>query len=177
MYLYVIRHGLTDWNIQHKLLSVTDIPLNDTGIKQCIEAEKVVRNLNYDIVFCSPKKRTRMTAEIVNSKKVKVIYDSRLIERNAGSLEGIDVSDFDYKGYWTIGKDNMKDCETIEECKERVYKFIEEIKEKYRGKNVLIVTHNGICRMIDSYFNGFPKNGNIFNNGYKNTEIRVYEIK
>ena len=83
MYLYVIRHGQTDWNIQKKLLSTTDVPLNSTGVEQCKEAEKLVRNLNYDLVICSPKLRTKQTAEIVNTKKVEVIYDDRLIERYA----------------------------------------------------------------------------------------------
>ena len=177
MYIYGIRHGQTDWNVEHKLLSTTDIPLNAVVIEQCKEAEKVVKNLNYDLVICSPKTRTKMTAQIVNSKGIEVIYDDRLIERNARSIEGIDVSTFDYQAWWTLGKDEYQDSETIEECKTRVYEFLDEIKEKYKDKNVLIVTHNGICRMIHSYFNGFPRNGRIFNTGFNNAEIRIYEIK
>ena len=73
MYLYVIRHGQTDWNLEKKLLSITDIPLNESGIEQCKEAEELVRNLNYDIVFCSPKIRTKQTMEIINSKKLPVV--------------------------------------------------------------------------------------------------------
>ena len=177
MYLYVIRHGQTDWNIQKKLLSTTDVPLNSTGVEQCKEAEKLVRNLNYDLVICSPKLRTKQTAEIINTKIVEVVYDGRLIERYARSLEGMDVRDFDYRGYWTLGKDKVEDSETIEECKNRVYELINEIKEKYNGKNILIVTHNGICRMINTYFNGFPKRGDIFDKGHVNAQIKMYELK
>ena len=95
MYIYVIRHGQTDWNVEHKLLSYTDIPLNDVGINQCKEAEKVVKNLDYNLVISSPKLRTRQSLEIVNSKNVETIFDDRLIERNAGSIEGVDVSTFE----------------------------------------------------------------------------------
>lgn len=177
MYLYVIRHGQTDWNLEKKLLSITDIPLNENGIEQCKEAEELVRNLNYDIVFCSPKIRTKQTMEIINSKKLPVVYDDRLIERNAGSLEEIYTYDFDYKAFWTLGKDNIQNCETIEECKKRVYEFLDEIKEKYKDKNILIVTHNGICRIIHTYFNGFPKKGDISQKGHLNAEIKMYEMK
>ena len=177
MYIYVIRHGQTDWNVEHKLLSHTDIPLNDVGINQCKEAEKVVKNLDYNLVISSPKLRTRQTLEIVNTKNIETIFDDRLVERDARSIEGIDVSTFDYQAWWTLGKDEYKDSETIEECKTRVYELLDEIKEKYKDKNILIVTHNGICRMIHSYFNGFPRNGRIFNTGFENAEIRIYEIK
>lgn len=177
MYLYVIRHGQTNWNIEKKLLSREDLDLNDTGIRQCIEAEKLVKNLNYDLVICSPMTRTRHTQEIVNSKQVPVIYDDRLKERDAKDIEGIDVNTIDYKGFWTLGKDSNFPSETIEECKERVYDFIEEIKEKYKDKNVLIVTHNGICRMFYTYFNGFPRKGDIFDKGQDNAQIRMYELK
>ncbi|MGN1012688.1 MAG: histidine phosphatase family protein [Clostridia bacterium] len=177
MYLYVIRHGQTDWNIEKKLLSVTDIPLNDTGIKQCEEAEKLVKNLNYDLVICSPMLRTKQTAQIVNSKNIETIYDDRLIERNAKSLEGIDVNTIDYRGFWTLGKESIKDEETIEECKKRVYSLLDEIKDKYKDKNILIVTHNGICRMIYTYFNGFPKKGDIFDKGHSNAQLKMYELK
>ncbi len=177
MYLYVIRHGQTDWNIQKKLLSITDIPLNDTGVEQCKEAERLVKNLNYDLVICSPKIRTKQTAEIVNSKNIPIIYDDRLIERDSRSLEGIDVDTFNYRQFWTLGKDKIKDEETIEECKTRVYELLDEIKEKYKGKNILIVTHNGICRLIYTYFNGFPKKGDIFDKGHSNAQIKMYELK
>lgn len=177
MYLYVIRHGQTDWNYDKKLLSFTDIPLNQKGIEQCSESEKIVKNLDYDLVICSPLLRTRQTAGIVNSKKANIIYDDRLIERNARDLEGINVSEFNYKDFWTLGKDNMKNAETIEECKDRVYEFLDEVKEKYNDKNVLIVTHNGICRIIYTYFNGFPRNGNIYDKGHSNAELKMYELK
>lgn len=179
MYIYVIRHGQTDWNKNKKLLSITDIELNDTGVNECKEAEKVVKNLNYDIVFCSPLTRTKQTANIVNSKNLPIIYDDRLIERNSGDLEGINVDEewFNYKDFWTLGKAQIKNEETIQECKERVYSFLEEIKEKYKNKNILIVTHNGVCRLIYTYFNGFPKRGYIYDKGQENAEIKVYELK
>lgn len=177
MYLYVIRHGQTDWNLNKKLLSRTDIPLNENGIEECKDAENLIKNLNYDLVFCSPMTRTKQTLEIINSKELPVIYDERLIERNAGTLEGIHTYDFDYRAFWTLGKDNIQDSETIEECKSRVYEFLDEIKEKYKDKNILIVTHNGICRIIHTYFNGFPKKGDIQQKGQLNAEIKMYEMK
>lgn len=176
MYLYVIRHGQTDWNIQKKLLSVTDIPLNDTGIEQCNEAEKLVKNLNYDLVICSPMTRTKQTAEIVNSKNIDIMYDDRLIERDSRSLEGIDVDTFDYQKFWTYGKEQIEDEETIEECKARVYELLDEIKEKYKDKNILLVTHGGVARAVYFYFNELPKDGMLQEFGSSNCGITEYDM-
>lgn len=177
MYIYVIRHGQTDWNLTKKMLSFTDIELNEAGVRQCQEAEKLVKNIDYDLVICSPKKRTRKTMEIVNSKNIPVIFDERLVERDAGVLEGVNTDTIDYRSFWSIGKDNAYDCEKVEECKNRVYSFLDELKEKYNDKNILIVTHNGICRIINTYFNGIPRKGNLENLGHDNCEIKMYEIK
>lgn len=177
MYIYVIRHGQTDWNVDHRALSFTDLELNETGKEQAKEAEELVKNLDYDMVFCSPMTRTKQTAQIVNSKNVPVEIDERLRERNCGSLEGIPVTEFDYKFFWNINKDGMFDCESLENLKQRVYEFIDELKEKHSDKNVLIVTHNGVCRMIKTYFNGFPRRGDIKEYGHGNCEIKMYELK
>ena len=36
--LYIMRHGKTDWNIQHKLQGRTDIPLNEEGRQMAKQA-------------------------------------------------------------------------------------------------------------------------------------------
>ena len=178
MYIYVIRHGQTDWNKNKKLLSRTDLSLNDEGRKQCENAEEIVKNLDYDLVISSPKKRAMETADIINTKDKEVIIDNNIIERDAGDLEGINVEDFDYQGYWNIKRDGeFGTAETIESCKDRIYKTLDKLKAEFNDKNILIVTHNGICRIIHTYFNGFPRKGNIYDYGVNNAEIKIYEIK
>ena len=176
MYIYVIRHGKTDWNSQRKLLSYTDISLNTEGIEECKESKKIVRNLYYDVIFSSPLKRTKETTKIINSKQKEVIYDERIIERNAKSMEEMDVDSFNYNKYWTLEENKSFDSETVEECVKRVYEFLDEIREKYHDKNVLIVTHNGICRVISTYFEGFPKRKCIADKGQNNAELKMYKI-
>ena len=53
----------------------------------------------------------------------------------------------------------------------------DEIKEKYKDRNVLIVTHGGTCRAINAYFNGIEEDGHITSANIKNCEIREYEYK
>ena len=97
MYIYVIRHGQTDWNVEHKLLSHTDLPLNEEGRRQCEEAQKVIKNLDYNLVISSPRLRTRQTLEIVNTKNIETIFDDRLVERDVGEFEG--RPDAEYNAY------------------------------------------------------------------------------
>lgn len=40
MNLYFVRHGQTDWNVQHLTQGWTDTPLNEDGVKQA----EVLRN-------------------------------------------------------------------------------------------------------------------------------------
>ena len=49
--LYIMRHGKTDWNEQHKLQGRTDIPLNDDGIKMAEAAalKYVVASTQYNV--------------------------------------------------------------------------------------------------------------------------------
>ena len=40
--LYIARHGETDWNVQHKLQGMTDIPLNENGLAYSRTAGQVL---------------------------------------------------------------------------------------------------------------------------------------
>ena len=54
------------------------------------------------------------------------------------------------------------------------YIIIEKIKKDYKGKNVLIVTHSGVCAMIYCYLNNVKPNGRLKIPGIKNCELVEY---
>ena len=56
----------------------------------------------------------------------------------------------------------------------RVYEFLDEIQENYKDKIILLVTHEGITKVMNCYFNGIPEDGNLQKLGLKNCEVKEY---
>ena len=52
-----------------------------------------------------------------------------------------------------------------------------DIIEKYNDKTILLVTHEGITKVINCYFNGIPEDGNLQMLGLKNCEVKIYEVE
>ncbi len=67
-----------------------------------------------------------------------------------------------------------KESENIKFFFERVWDFLDELKEK-EYKNVLIVAHSGVSKAFSAYFEGI-KDGKFLNRGLKNCEIKIYEL-
>ena len=84
--IYVVRHGQTDWNIEHRIQGHQDIPLNDKGVEEANFLKDELSDIDFDLVFSSPLKRAYKTAEIITKKPIRI--DDRLIERYNGKLEG-----------------------------------------------------------------------------------------
>ena len=93
--IILMRHGQTDWNIDHRFQGGTDIPLNDTGRDQArtaIDALKQARDEGtvVDLVLSSPLSRAAESAEIV-AEGLNVPYRGAVAgfqERSFGELEG-----------------------------------------------------------------------------------------
>ena len=89
MKLLLTRHGQTDWNVMGKVQGITDIELNETGIKQAEETREKLLNENIDEIISSPLKRAKKTAEIIGSERnIPIIIDEAIIERRYGKFEG-----------------------------------------------------------------------------------------
>lgn len=153
--IYVTRHGQTNWNIQKKVMGRCDEPLNTTGIEQAMIVRDKLKNINFDMIICSPLLRAKQTAEIINeNKKIPIVYDNRIIERDFGEFEGLETKDFDFKGYWNYYSDyHYKKAENIQIFFERIYNFLDEVTEEYIDANILIVGHGGVSIPIACYFN------------------------
>ena len=159
--IYIIRHGQTDWNIEHRTQGHTDIALNKNGIEQAELITQKIANLKIDNIISSDLKRAYMTAQIINKKFNKTIEeDKRLREFCFGTLEGI-TRDKITQEIWDDFNKNPKqfNAETKEEIFNRIKSFIDDIKSNNINKNTLVVTHGGPIRMIKYYLD----NGDIFN--------------
>ncbi len=155
MKIYSARHGQTDFNKENKILGTTDIPLNDTGISQAEIFAENVKNLgDVDIIIASPMKRARTTAEFAAKKcGLEIIIDERLKEWDYGKYEGQPRSDVFAADKELFAVRMGKTGESLLQLAHRVYSFIDDIIKDYSDKNVLVVSHGGVCRMIETYFN------------------------
>lgn len=91
MALCFVRHGQTDWNLQRRFQSRTDVPLNDTGRAQAheIRNEMGQRNLCFDRVYCSPLSRALETAQIIlDGLQIQAVVEPAFTELDLGDYEG-----------------------------------------------------------------------------------------
>ena len=142
-----VRHGQTDLNYPvRRMQGISDCDLNSNGIKQAENIRDKLANEDFDIIISSPLKRARHTAEIINEqKRIDIIFDNRIIERNYGNLEG----ELFNKEYCNLDYDfESVGGESLDKYKTRLQDFIFEIKKKYYDKKVLVVAHNGVISMI-----------------------------
>lgn len=179
--IYLARHGQTDWNVQKKVMGRCDEPLNETGLKQAKETRDNLMNTKIDIILCSPLQRAKQTAEIINDvRNIPIIYDDRLIERDFGEFEGKQTKDFDFDGYWDYYKnEKYNQAENIQNFFERIYNFLNDIIEKYKDMNVLIVAHGGVSIPVNCYFNQVIPKGSLVEAGIVlgNCQVASYDKK
>ena len=90
MYIYIIRHGETEWNKKGLVQGKTDIPLNEIGIKQAERTSFLFNDQSFDALITSPLKRAITTGNILtkNATVSRKIIDDRIIEKCYGITEG-----------------------------------------------------------------------------------------
>ena len=156
-HIYIARHGLTDWNLVPKVQGMTDIPLNEGGIKQAHElAENIKKSgIKFDKILYSPLVRAAETARIVaEENNIPMQVEPRLIEQNFGKWEGSEC----VKGDRTFHEakqcffDKYETGESMARLAQRIYNLLDELKQMPGDETYLLVTHGGIARMIQSYF-------------------------
>lgn len=151
--IYFIRHGETDFNIEKRIQGQLDIELNENGINQAEECAKKIKDFKFDVIYSSPLKRAKITAEIINKHhNVPIIFDDRLMEFNAGPMQG--------KEFKSFSKEIQEEFLNFPERfgAEKNMDFLNRVSEFFKTieneqKNILIVGHGGTYRCIYMYKN------------------------
>ena len=152
--------------------------LNETGIQQAKAAAEFLEDVPYDFVLSSPYSRARGTAEIANRDRAPILTDDRLVERDAGVLDGRRFEEIDLSGFFNYYKNiEYEGAENLQDFCKRVWGFLDEIKETRRDKSILLVTHNIVIRAIKAYILGIPEDGDIGTYGIKNGDIEAYTLE
>ena len=123
-----------------------------------------------------PKARTVETARLA-APDIETIFDARLLSRNHGEFQGMKRSDINLKEYWNINKNiKYKQAESVSDIFNRVSALLNIISIKYSDRNVLLVTHSGICRVLYYFFNGFPEDGDLTEYTSTTASFEEYEL-
>lgn len=176
MILYVTRHGQTAWNAQNKILGRTDIPLDETGILQVRQLSRALQDIPLDCVYASPLKRTCQTALAVSeSHHIPCLRENALIEQDFGVFEGMSRADERYQKAKRDYFIRYENGESFFDLAARVYPFLKKIIREYPDGRILLVTHNGICRVIHTFFRNM-ENEDFVNFALPNCGVMKYEI-
>lgn len=153
--LYFVRHGESEWNVSDRICGQTDIPLTQNGHNQAIETGKkfIEEGIKADVILCSPLLRAKATAmHISEMTGIELREDERLIEQNFGIWEG--TSPRNSEAFMEAKKgfiNHYGNGESMFQLAQRIYNLLDELK-KDEDKTYILVAHNGIARVVKSYF-------------------------
>lgn len=161
MNIYLLRHGETEENKNRYYYGKLDVELNEDGRLQALKAGQFLKEVMFDKIYVSERKRVKETAAIVlGESRNKLMEDKRINEMNFGEFEGRNYEEIKrlYPEEYEAWTNNWKSFappggESYIQVYNRVKCFMQEILQ-VQEENILIVTHGGIIRTIYSYVMG-----------------------
>jgi broad specificity phosphatase PhoE len=153
---YIVRHGETDWNVDHRVQGHTDIVLNATGELQAQMAGNLLKDIHFDAVYSSDLVRAQRTAEIIALDRALEIQTTQLLrEQHFGKFEGTLWTEtsqlFDARKRLSeeeLLHHRIADEETHHEVITRLFTFLREASLTHRGQTILVVAHGGLMRHL-----------------------------
>lgn len=175
--IYFIRHGQTVWNVENKICGATDIALTDLGHKQAFETGKVLlqQGICADEILYSPLIRAADTARHISEVTgIPARQELRLKEQNFGKYESTPRDGTDFLEAKKEFLNRYEGGESMFQLAQRIYNLLDELKMD--DKIYILVAHNGISRVIESYFREMS-NEEYAAFGVKNCEVVRYEFE
>ncbi|WP_199624825.1 histidine phosphatase family protein [Paenibacillus alkalitolerans] len=158
--IYLVRHGQTEWNVQHRFQGHMDSPLTEFGISQAQWLGDALSENQIDLIFSSTSLRALKTAEIIRrDREVSITKCDDFKEINLGVWEGQTQEtvkatfEVQFNNFWNNPREfHVENSETFIDVRNRALNKLLDIVKSSTGKSILIVTHTVVVKLLMAYF-------------------------
>lgn len=159
--LFLLRHGQTDWNVEHRVMGDKPIPLNTNGKAQARAVAKLFKDIQFDAVYSSPVKRAIQTAQPILKGRdtISLFEEPGFAEINYGDWVGRLFSEItELKGYFEQPLNvPIPNGETLENVQKRAITAIENMRAKHNGR-ILGISHADVIKLVLIHYLGLGFN-------------------
>ena len=176
--LYFVRHGQTIWNVENKICGATDIALTEEGHRQAEELGEEIRRqgIKADEILYSPLIRAADTARHISEiTGIPARVEPRLKEQNFGKYESTPRNGKEFQEAKRQFISGYEGGESMFRLAQRIYNLLDEIRDDKEERTYILVAHNGIARVVNSYFHEMT-NEEYASFGIKNCQILKYSF-
>ncbi|UCD07964.1 MAG: histidine phosphatase family protein [Dehalococcoidales bacterium] len=154
--LLLVRHGLTDHNVDRRVAGYTDVSLNEEGLQQVEKLNGRLADEKIDAVYSSDLQRAVDTAKgSVSGRDIEVVTCYELREMNFGEAEEMTFTEMNEK-YPDLARSVMNvdsglsfpGGESFADFVERVREFLKRLEKFNEDHTVLVVSHGATLRVI-----------------------------
>jgi broad specificity phosphatase PhoE len=162
--LFLLRHGEVESRYQRVFGGQIDMDLSPQGRVQAEALAKYLRGTKFDAIYSSPMKRAQQTlAPLLANDKIAATTLPNLCEVHFGDWTGLSwqgvhdkyqVSAFQWLEM--LEQAAVPNGECSKTFRARIEPCLKEILENQFGKNVAVVCHGGVIRMMLSILLELP---------------------
>ncbi|MGB7340969.1 MAG: histidine phosphatase family protein [Phototrophicaceae bacterium] len=153
--VYIVRHGETDYNVQHRWQGHLDVPLNPFGKQQAQSLANYCANIALDAIFSSDLERAMATVNpLAKHKNLSISTDKRLREVHLGIFQGLKRAEI-HEAYphEAMRWDNddrfiIPNGESRNQVQKRMISAWQAITSQSNFTNIMIVSHGGSLRLL-----------------------------
>lgn len=148
-------HSTTTDNEAKLASGHNDVELSELGVQQSYELGMRRGNEHFDAIFCSDLQRSYKTAELAFGNSYPIVRDARLRECDYGeytqkSKEFVDGQKLSHvSNAFPAG-------ESYEDTARRMKEFLDDLREHYEGKRVMIIGHRATQYGLEHWLHDIP---------------------
>lgn len=162
--LYFLRHGEVEASYHKVFGGVIDMNLSPLGHEQVKALAKFLRAAPPDVMYASPMRRVQQTlAPLAEETGLQPILMDGLREVDFGAWTGLSWDDVQarhgvsaFTWLTQLEDGTIERAETVRDFRQRVEIALDQILAEAPGKNIAVICHGGVIRMLLSILFDMP---------------------